>query len=211
MKRTKEIGIIVLSVLIIYLSVYIGFRNYVEKNKNIKFLNGEYTQVDFSSSDFVPFGADNSWYRSDIGYYKLFGLSFLKNDRDRNIIYFDTALGSTVFVKNDYEVPDFPSVDVIDELIIFCDASDGNKNVTITNRSHIQSIVNYLSDFKASADEQRGEPIVFYAVSNKLGGVYQLNERGSIYIRDNNIEYGSIITGELPENVQNIVKLYIDV
>lgn len=210
MKRTKKISIIVLSVLIIYLSVYIGFRNYVENNKNIKFLNKEYTQVDFSSSDFVPFGADNSWYRSDIGYYKLFGLSFLKNDRERNIIYFDTVLGSTVFVNDNYELPDFPSADVIDELIVFCDTSDGNKNVTITNRSHIQSIVNYLSDFKASADEQRGKPIVFYGVSNELGGVYQLNERGSIYIRDNNIEYGSIITGELPENVKDIIKLYIN-
>ena len=209
MRKIKKIGVIVLSVLIIYLSVYIGFLNYVEKNKTIKFLNEEYTQVDFLSSNFVPFGADNSWYQEDIGYYKLLGLSFLKNDKEKNIIYYDTPLGTTVFVKDNYELPDFPSADVIDELIIYCETSD--ENITVTNRSHIQTIVSFLSDFKASADEKREESIVFYAVSNELGGVYQLNERGSIYIRENNIEYGSIITGELPVNVRNIIELYIEV
>lgn len=209
MKRVKIIFTIVLSVLIVYLSIYIGFMNYVEKNKSIIFLNKEYTQVDFLSSNFVPFGADNSWYRTNIGYNKLFGLSFLKNDTEKNIIYYDTILGTKVYVKNDYEIPDFPSVDDIDELIICSETSD--ENVTVTNRSHIKSIVNFLSDFKGSIDEKRDDSIVFYAVSNELGGVYQLNERGSIYITENNIEYGSIITGELPMDIKKIIELYIEV
>lgn len=210
MKIAKRISIIFLSVLTIYLSFYIGFVNYVEKNKNIKFFNKKYTQVDFSSSDFIPFGADNSWYQTNIGYYKLLGLSFLKNDKKKNIVYYDTLLGTKVYVKDNYKIPDFPSADVIDELVICCEMLDKTETVTVTNRSHIQSIVNFLADFKVSADEQRGDSIVFFAVSNKLGGVYQLNERGSIYIRENNIEYGSIITGELPMNVKKIVELYVN-
>ncbi len=203
MKKTKIIFTIVLSVLVVYLSIYIGFMNYVEKNKSIIFLNKEYTQVDFSSSNFIPFGADNSWYRANIGYNKLFGLSFLKNDTEKNIIYYDTILGTKVYVKDDYEIPDFPSVDDIDELIICSETSDGN--VTVTNRSHIKSIVNFLFDFKGSIDEKRDGSIVFYAVSNELGGVYQLNEIGSIYISENNIEYGSIITGELPMDIKKLL------
>ena len=207
MKIVKKLSILVFAVTILYLSISVGFRVYVEGNSTIKFLNEEYSLFDASLGNFVPFGADNSWYQTNIDYDNLFGLSFLETDKDKNVIYYKTILGTTVYIKDTYKLPNFPKSDVVDELIIYCEAED--KTITITNHEHIHNIVNFLSSYETSANKQSKDTIVFYAVSNKLGGVYQLNESGSIYINDDKIRYGDIVTGELPENVQEIIKTYL--
>lgn len=209
MKIIKKTILVVLSIIILYFSVSVAFRSYTREKNEIKFLNEKYTVFDYLNGNFIPFGSDNSWYRTDIGYYNLFGMSVLKTDKDRNIIYREEILGNDVYIKNDYKLPEFPTLDQTDAIIISLESND--KDVTITNKNQINDILNALSSFEVSVDKINKDSIVFFAVSNEIGGVFKLNESGSIYIKDNNdIGFSHIISGDLPENVKDIINTYIN-
>lgn len=214
MKIIKKTILIVLAIMILYFSVSVAFRSYTRGKNEIKFLNEKYSVFDYLNGNFIPFGSDNSWYRTDIGYYNLFGMTVLKTDKDRNIIYREEILGNDVYIKNDYKLPEFPTIDMTDKLIM--SLGGGDKDIIITNNDHINDILNALSSFEVSVDEIRKDTVkkdtvVFFAVSNELGGVYQLNEWGSIYIKDNNdLVFNHVISGDLPEHIQNIIKSYIN-
>ncbi len=209
MKIIKKIISVVLAIMILYFSVSVAFRKYTRGINEIKFLNEEYSVFNYLNGNFIPFGSDNSWYKTDIGYYNLFGMTILKTDKDRNIIYRKEILENKVYIKNDYKLPEFPTLDVTDKIIISLESSD--KDVTITNKNQINDILNELSSFEVSVDKINKDSIVFFAVSNEIGGVFQLNESGSIYIKDNNeIGFSHIVSGDLPENIQDIIRFYID-
>ncbi len=209
MKILKKFILVVLAILISYFSVSVAFRSYAREKNEIKFLNEKYSVFDYLNGNFIPFGSDNSWYRTDIGYYNLFGMSVLKTDKDRNIIYRKDILGNDVYIKNEYKLPKFPTSDMTDKLIM--SLGGGDKHITITNIDHINDILNALSSFEVSVDKINKDSIVFFAVSSEIGGVFQLNESGSIYKKDNNdIGFCHIISGDLPENVKDIIRLYID-
>lgn len=196
-----------LAALLIYIFVSIGFRSYVCNNRTIKFLNEEYTEFDSLEGNFIPFDADNSWYQADVDYCNLFGLSFLKTDADKNFIYYKDILGATVYKKNSYGLPEFPKSNVVDKLILYCEAED--KDIFIENREDIDDIVSLLSMLNVSKNNQNNSSIVFYAVSNSCGGVFQLNENGSIYIDENgNIGFGDKVNENLPDKLQDIIKTY---
>lgn len=210
MKLFKKICIAVLTVAVIYILASIAMRAYVRKNTTVIVFNERYTLFDSSVGNFIPFGADNNSYEENVGYYNLFGLSFSKNDPDRNFIYCNDLLGSTVYIKRSYDLPLFPPTDMIDEIIISYEAEE-DRRISVKDRDGIEAIANYLSALETTADGNNENLIVFYAVSKSLGGTYQLNERGSIYMKKNNkIGYGSIITGELPDEMQDIIMSYID-
>ena len=207
MKAWKRICLIITFVLIFYSVVSMCFRAYVRNNTTLEFCNETYTEFDCLQGNFIPFGADNSWYETDIGYYNLLGLSFLKTDRNINFIYYKDFLGSTVYIKDSYTVPEFPTTDMVDELLLYYEAKD--KCIAIKDKDHIDCIMNFLSTHDISADKPNESSIVFYAVSNNIGGVFQLNESGSIYFKKNKkIGFGHIITGEIPDNMQDIIDLY---
>lgn len=208
MKKFFKISFVCgLSVFLLYIFVSIGFRSYVCNNRTIKFFNEEYTKFDRIGSNFIPFGADNSWYEADIGYYNLFGLSFLKTDVDKNFIYYKDILGATVYKKNSYALPEFPESNMVDKLILYCEAED--KDIFIENREHIDDIISLLSMLNAPKNEQNDSSIIFYAVSNSCGGVFQLNENGSIYLEKNNkIGFGYKVNENLSDKLQDIIKIY---
>lgn len=208
MKKFFKISFVCgLSVFLLYIFVSIGFRSYVCNNTTIKFFNEEYTKFDCLESNFIPFGADNSWYEADIGYYNLFGLSFFKTDVDKNFIYYKDILGATVYKKNSYALPEFPESNMVDKLILYCEAED--KDIFIENREHIDDIISLLSMLNAPKNEQNNSSIIFYAVSNSCGGVFQLNENGSIYLEKNNkIGFGDKVNENLSDKLQNIIKIY---
>lgn len=208
MKKFFKISFVCgLSVFLLYIFVSIGFRSYVCNNRTIKFFNEEYTKFNCLGSNFIPFGADNSWYEADIGYYNLFGLSFLKTDVDKNFIYYKDILGATVYKKNSYALPEFPESNMVDKLILYCEAED--KDIFIENREHIDDIISLLSMLNAPKNEQNNSSIIFYAVSNSCGGVFQLNENGSIYLEKNNkIGFGYKVNENLSDKLQDIIKIY---
>ena len=197
-----------LCVVSLFLLGRVGLTFNASDRTSVKFFNEEYTKFDSLSGNFIPFGADNSWYESDIGFNSRFGLSFLKNDDDKNFIYQNQILGTTIYKKDSYELPEFPPAESVDELILSNGAN--GEMISIKDRNDIETLVNFLSTFDVSDDHRNDSSIVFYAVSNDFGGVFELNGRGSIYEKENGaIGYGAILTGELPENIQDIIKSYL--
>ena len=208
MKKFSKISLVcVLSVFLLYILVSIGFRTYVCDKTTIKFFNEEYTKFD-CLEDFIPLGADNSWYEADIGYRNFLGLSFLKTDVDKNFIYYKDALGATVYKKNSYTIPKFPESNTVDKLMLHSEAED--KDIFIENREHIDNIIDLLSTLNTSENNQNDSSIIFYAVSNSCGGVFQLNGNGSIYLEDNKIRFDNKNDKALTDKLQDIIKTYIN-
>ena len=196
-----------LSVFLLYVFVSIGFRSYVCNNTAVKFFNEEYTKFDCLETNFIPFGADNSWYEADIGYCNLFGLSFLKTDVDKNFIYYKDILGATVYKKASYTLPEIPESNTVDKIILYCEAED--QDISIENREHIDDIISLLSMLNLPKNEQNNSSIIFYAVSNSYGGVFQLNENGSIYLEKNNkTEFSDKTNEDLADKLQDIIEKY---
>lgn len=177
-----------------------------QKNDTIKILNQEYTRFDTYESDFIPFGSYNCWYDDDISYRTFLGLSFVKNDINKNFIYRQTTLGTTVFKKNTYSLPEFPGGDIIDKLIL----SYKDEHIVLDNTDDINAIIDFLSTFETTGDINNENAVVFYAISNNAGGIFQLNRYGSIYVKDDGtIGCGRIIQSELPMEIQKIIQKII--
>lgn len=207
MKYIKRMCAFTLVVVLLYLLICVGFRTYVRKNTNIVFLNEKYTEYDSTEGNFIPFGADNSWYEGDTDYYNLLGLSFSKSDHKRNFIYFNDFIDTFVYKKSSFNLPRVPEINTIDKLILYFEPEE--KYITIENKDDIETIVRFLSEFKSSANGQSKSSLVFYAVSNASGGVYRLNESGSLYFANNKICYGYFEKEFLPDNLQNVINRYI--
>lgn len=201
MKLFRKIALIVLlislSLTILYTTSSLIYREYVEQNNNIKYFNSYYTKFNTLQGNFVPFGADNSFYDESLKYSNFLGVSFLSSDKDRNILYYNDLLGSTVYIKEEFQIPEFPNDTEIDEIIMQNFLTEEVKN--ITDKNDICEITSFLSSYHPICDNSQEEQIVFYAVSHKYGGIFQLNEFGSVYITNGNL------ISEIPQSIQRII------
>ncbi len=192
-KILKTVFLFSFIALLCYIFISIGFRNYVSKNTKIEIFGTNYTQFNYLESNFVPFGSDNSWYNTDARFCNLFGLSFMKTDKEKNFIYYKNPIGTIVYKKDSYILPEFPAPDLVDELILNYEGE--NIDLYIRDREQIEDIMNFLSTFSSIETKQHENTIVFYAISNSFGGIFRLNKSGTAVIED------------LPDKIQDIIKV----
>ncbi len=207
--RLKKIVKIIFTVFLVtlgcYLAVTLGIRSYLGNNDTVEFFGVKYTEFD-CDEDFVPFYADNCWYDADIGRYNLFGISFLKTDKDKNFIYYSTALGETVFKKDSYQLPEFPEKSEICELIL----SYKTKDVTITDKNDIEDILEFMSTHNFPENNARDDSIDIFAVTKNPGGIFRLNQTGSVYVEESDkLAFGYFDSEYLPDSLQKVIGAYI--
>lgn len=208
--KTKPFKFIIAVILIavVYLAAVVCFRNYVSRNKKITFFGTGYTELKNDNTNFTPFGDYNFRYDIDVKYKNILGMSFDKNDSKKNLLYYKTVLGTTVYKKDGYNLPEIPEIDVIDELII--DNSNGTY-AKVTDKNEIVQMYDFFLYLNAADDTQAENKITVYAVSYEYGGIFKLNDEGEISIGENNILYsGWLEKQELPTDIQNIILKYIN-
>ncbi len=148
----------VLAFMLLYTGISVGCRAYVSRNRTIKLFGEEYTEYDCLNGNFTPFYSDYCWYESDADRSFFMGLSYLKNDVEKNFIYYSTFIESQVFKKDSYELPEVPESDYVDGIEMIYNDGD---SVKITNKDHIRELILFLSTFDKSADTDEKAPLFF--------------------------------------------------
>ena len=183
----------------VYLAVCIIFTRVAVNKKTVNYLGNSYTVCDYISNvSFSPFSETGI---GDYDFVNFCGISFAKEDKNRNFIFVNEILGNIVFKKDSYEIPDSPSIENTDKIIICSRSEDSTK--IVTDKDEIKTLVNYLQSVSDKVNSTDNNDILISAVSYYDGGVFELGN-GLCFCKDENGKlYIDSFVGrvEIPENI----------
>ena len=189
----------IISLAVVYLAVCIAFARVAVNKKTVNYLGNSYTVCDYISNvSFSPFSETGI---EDYDFVNFCGISFAKEDKNRNFIFVNEILGNIVFKKDSYEISDSPSIENTDKIIICSLSKDSTK--IITDKDEIKTLVNYLQSVSDKRNSTNNNDILIFAVSYYDGGVFELGN-GLCFCKDENGKlYIDSFTGrvEIPENI----------
>lgn len=188
-KKLKLPLIVLVCVCAVYVISSTVYAYYASENDSITYLGEHYTKTNIGSVDFIPFGECNTSFDDDFDSVNLFGLSFDKNNKDRNFVCLNSLFfGDKLFKKDSYNPPIDPLSENVDKIIIY--DSSAQKEVAITERNDINTLVTYFSSIngKVATVGVAEQELYVYAVSYKDGGVFNLTSHDRALVRNENNE-----------------------
>lgn len=153
---------------------------------------------------FFPFGYDRCLWRENHNFITDGEISLMENDKNKNFLYFPSALGTVIYKKDTYEVPTSPSIENINEIMIVGLADEAK---IITNKDKIKQIVEYMQSVKEKTNTSSQYDVSVYAVSDNDGGLFLLTNDINICIDEKGELYIDAFSGriEIPKYVMNLL------
>lgn len=188
-----------ISLTVVYLAVCIVFARVAVNKKTVNYLGNSYTVCDYIPNLCISPFSETAF--GDYDFVNFCGISFAKEDKNRNFIFVNEILGNIVFKKDSYKIPDSPSLENIDKIIICSPTEDSSKS--ITDKDEIKTLVNYLQSVSDKVNSTNNNNILIFAVSYYDGGVFNLGS-GLCFCKDENSKlYIDAFAGrvEIPENI----------
>lgn len=153
---------------------------------------------------FLPFGYDRCIFRANHDFVTDGEISFMENDKNKNFLYYPSALGTVIYKKDTYEIPTSLNTENFDEIMIVGLSDDAK---IITDKAEIKTLTSYFLSVRDKASASDGSDVSLYAVSNNDGGLFLLTNNLDIRSDKSGKLYIDAYAGsfDIPEEISKLL------